>query len=137
EIHANARRLIQQQQKIWTALRREMETAGISILGRSRLLKADIAFLAEFFMTQVFPVLSPLAIDPAHPFPFIPNAGFVLALQLERRSDRRHLQALLPVPAQIERFIRLPARGERIRFLPLEDLLLLHLDRLFPGYAEA
>jgi len=85
-------------------------------------------------MTQVFPILSPLAIDPAHPFPFIANEGYSLALELKRRSDKRLLRALLPIPAQIERFVSLPAKNGDHRFLPLEELLLLHLDRLFPGY---
>ena len=133
-IHADARRLMERQQKVWTTLRRALETKRILILNRARLTRADRAFLAEHFLAQVFPVLSPLAIDPAHPFPFIPNAGFSLALQLDRRSDGRRLHALLPVPAQIDRFLRLPKKDDRLRYLPLEELLLLHLDSLFPGY---
>ncbi|MBL4812081.1 MAG: RNA degradosome polyphosphate kinase, partial [Rhodobacteraceae bacterium] len=89
--------------------------------------------LANFFLNQVFPVLSPLAIDPAHPFPFIPNQGYALALELKRRSDGRALRALLPVPPQIDRFIPLPRKNGQ-RYLPLEELILLHLDQLFPGY---
>src|SRR5699024_2706565 len=91
-------------------------------------------YLDELFVERVFPVLSPLAIDPAHPFPFIPNAGFALALQLERIHDNRPLQALLPIPGQIDRFIELPQDGAGHRFLPLERLLLLKLGELFPGY---
>ncbi|MEM7521878.1 MAG: RNA degradosome polyphosphate kinase, partial [Pseudomonadota bacterium] len=72
--------------------------------------------------------------DPAHPFPFIPNTGFALAVQLERRADKRPLQALLPIPAQIGRYVRLPAPKGQQRFLPLEDLLLIHIPDLFPGY---
>ncbi len=133
-INKNARSLMEAQQSTWNRLRREMDAEGIVICNRRKLSKTDTAHLADIFLSQVFPVLSPLAIDPAHPFPFIPNAGFVLALQLERKSDKRSLQALLPIPQQIARFVALPARSGRHRVLPLEELLLMHLDALFPGY---
>ncbi len=135
-INADARALMERQQAVWQAIAVEMQDSGIHLLARDTLTKADRAFLEETFLSQVFPILSPLAIDPAHPFPFIPTSGFSLALQLERKSDRRKLKALLPIPAQIDRFIRLPGDDGAIRFLPLEDLLLLHLDSLFPGYKE-
>jgi polyphosphate kinase len=132
-INADARRLMATQQQVWNRLKREMEAAGIVLLTRSKLTRRDSAFLSEHFLGKVFAVLSPLAIDPAHPFPFIPNAGFCLALELQRESDGKRLQALLPVPQQIDRFIRLPGEA---RFLPLEELLLLHLGALFPGYRD-
>ncbi len=135
-IHADARRLMQTQQATYKGLRREMEAAGIAILSRSSLGARDLKFLEQHFLTNVFPVLSPLAIDPAHPFPFIPNTGFSLALELERESDHRSLKALLPIPQQIRRFIPLPGKEGEHRFLPLEELLLLHLDMLFPGYTD-
>ncbi|MEM1065834.1 MAG: RNA degradosome polyphosphate kinase [Pseudomonadota bacterium] len=134
-IDAEARRLMQAQQDAWAQVRAEMEEAGIALLTRQTLTKADKTLLEDIFVRMVFPILSPLAIDPAHPFPFIPNAGFSLALQLTRKSDGRELQALLPIPHQIDRFVRLPDIGGTRRFLPLEELLLLHLDVLFPGYA--
>ncbi len=133
-INTNARDLMHAQQSTWNKLRREMDTQGIVICHGQKLSKTDTRHLESVFLNDVFPVLSPLAIDPAHPFPFIPNAGFVLALQLERKDDKRTLQALLPIPQQIERFVSLPSRAGRHRFLPLEELLLLHLDALFPGY---
>ena len=132
-INADARRLMGAQQGVWNRIRREMEEAGIVILSRSRLTRAEEEFLHDHFERKVFPVLSPLAIDPAHPFPFIPNAGFSLALELARETDGRQMQALLPIPAQLNRFIALPG-GER--FFKLEDLLLMHLSSLFPGYRD-
>ena len=133
-INTDARGLMQRQQETWLDLQAELEAEGIVICERARLTQADISYLDKMFLEQVFPVLSPLAIDPAHPFPFIPNAGFVLALQLQRREDKRPLNALLPVPNQISRFTELPGGGSSRRFLPLEEMLLLHLDKLFPGY---
>lgn len=133
-ISAEARRLMVQQQNVWDALRAEMETAGIVLLTRENLSKADRKALLDVFLNDVFPVLSPLAIDPAHPFPFIPNTGFALALQMERIADKRKLQALLPIPQQIDRFVRLASDDGTQRFLPLEELLLLHIGDLFPGY---
>ena len=135
-INADARRLMQTQQTTFNRLRKEMEGEGISIVQRSRLTARDLKFLESHFLSNVFPVLSPLAIDPAHPFPFIPNTGFSLALELERVSDHRPLKALLPIPQQIARFVALPGKEGEHRFLPLEELLLLHLGMLFPGYAD-
>ena len=135
-INADARHLLQDQQRIFNALRGELEAQNIHILSREVLSDADHSFLADVFMTRVFPMLSPLAIDPAHPFPFIPNTGFTLALQLERKKDKRALQALLPIPNQIDRFVFLPSPDNTIRALPLEELLMLNLDSVFPGYKE-
>ncbi len=135
-INAEARGLMAHQQAAYETLAAEMEQKGISICTRETLTKDDRTHLAEVFLARVFPVLSPLAIDPAHPFPFIPNTGFALALQLERKRDKRELKALLPIPHQIDRFVPLPAREGLHRFLPLEELLLDHIGSLFPGYAS-
>ncbi|MCA3438506.1 MAG: RNA degradosome polyphosphate kinase [Rhodobacter sp.] len=135
-INADARRLMQTQQATFNRLKRGMEAEGITLLTRSKLTARDFRFLETHFLAAVFPLLSPLAIDPAHPFPFIPNTGFCLALQLERSRDGRPLQALLPIPQQIARFVPLPAKPGEHRFLPLEELLLLHLGMLFPGYVD-
>ena len=132
-INADARKLLSEQQDTWITLKAEMAAAGIVLETRDSLSKTDKAHLEQFFLNQVFPVLSPLAFDPAHPFPFIANEGYSLALELSRKSDKRPLRALLPIPHQIDRFVALPANSGH-RFLPLEELLLLHLDRLFPGY---
>ncbi len=133
-IDKDARLLMQAQQDSWNQLRDELQAQGITLCSQSDLNQDDLKHLEKTFLDQVFPVLSPLAVDPAHPFPFIPNTGFVLALQLERISDQKPLQALLPIPNQIDRFVRLPAQGEQQRFLPMEELLLVHLAALFPGY---
>ena len=135
-INADARRLMQTQQTTFNRLRKEMEVEGITLVQRSKLTARDLKHLETHFLSNVFPVLSPLAIDPAHPFPFIPNTGFSLALELERITDHRPLKALLPIPQQIARFVPLPGKEGEHRFLPLEELLLLHLDMLFPGYAD-
>lgn len=135
-IDTDARALMARQQEAFEQLAGEMQSQGIIICRRDNLTQADRDYLDKIFLSQVFPVLSPLAIDPAHPFPFIPNTGYTLALQLERKSDKQKLKALLPIPQQIDRFVPLPAEDGQYRFLPLEDLLLVHLDLLFPGYVE-
>jgi len=134
-INEDARDLLKAQQAAYQELREALDAEGIHILDAADLDEVDRAHLADIFLDNVFPVLSPLAIDPAHPFPFIPNLGFSLALHLERKKGQRELQALLPIPQQIDRFIPLPARDGSARFLPLEEMLLLHLDSLFPGYS--
>jgi polyphosphate kinase len=133
-INADARKLMRKQQDVWVDLRAELEEADITVVSREDLTDTDRDHLSEIFLAQVFPVLSPLAIDPAHPFPFIPNEGIALALQLKRERDGRVLQALLPIPGQIDRFVTLPAEDGAIRMLPMEELLLLNIGVLFPGY---
>jgi polyphosphate kinase len=133
-IDEDARKLMREQQVVLTDVLSQMAEAHIFVLRRDNLKPDDTKFLNDTFLHNVFPVLSPLAIDPAHPFPFLPNTGYALALELERSRDKRALKALLPIPAQIERFIALPSEDGQQRYLPLEELLLLQLDSLFPGY---
>lgn len=127
-----AKNAIDKQQATWSILYEEMQQAGIHILNYKDVLPDDKSWLENYFLTDVFPLITPLAVDPAHPFPFIPNLGFTMALSLSRRSDNKPVLALLPVPNQIKRFIRLP--GEDVRFISLDDLLRLFIDQLFPGY---
>jgi polyphosphate kinase len=133
-IHGQA--LMAEQQRVWRGLRAALEGAGIVVCNPAALRDADLAWLDAWFMERVFPVLTPLAIDPAHPFPFIPNMGLVKVLRLTRENDGSGMRALIPLPAQVERFIRLPASGAEapVRFVMLEDLVDLFLDRLFPGF---
>jgi polyphosphate kinase len=138
-VNAETLNLIGEQQRIWQDVRDELTGAGVRVLMRRDLSAQDRAAAAEIFARQIKPLITPLAIDPAHPFPFIPNGGFALALKLFRQSDRRPLFALVPLPLQAPRFWELPQRkrGRRKperRFLPLETFLLLFLDQLFPGY---
>jgi polyphosphate kinase len=135
-INAEAGRLIEDQQIVWTSLYAELRVAGVALIGADELDDADREWLDKQFREQIFPVLTPLAIDPAHPFPFIPNLGFTLALKLTRRRDAKNVMALLPVPPQLQRFWRLPQQADKIvRFLPLENVIGLYLDKLFPGHA--
>ena len=136
QVNAMANELMGEQQKQWDDLRRELREAGLAVIEPDEVTADEFSWLETRFLEQVFPVLTPLAIDPAHPFPFIPNLGFALAMQLRRVADGKLMDAMLPVPTQVERFIRLPARdGDNdIRFISLENMIGLFLDRLFPGY---
>ncbi len=133
-IDEDARRLMEAQQRIFSNLQREMAAENIVLMSSADLGEDQRKHLETVFLSNVFPVLSPLAVDPAHPFPFIPNTGYSLALELERKRDKRVLRALLPIPAQIDRFVQVPSDDGVLRFLPLEELLILTLDHLFPGY---
>jgi polyphosphate kinase len=129
--------LILDQQKTWRELRVALANAGIVVVEPDQLGREDRDWLDGEFTQQVFPILTPLAIDPAHPFPFIPNLGFVMALRLTRRVDAKVVTALLPIPSQLQRFVRLPDRQGKARFITLENVIGLYLDRLFPGHTVA
>jgi len=128
----NADELMQQQQRTWAELRGLLAEAGFFVLASQDIGGEDRVWLERHFLEQIFPVLTPQAIDPAHPFPFIPNKGFTIVLELRRQSDDETLRALLMLPTMLRRFIRLP--GERARYIPIEDTIRLFFEQLFPGY---
>ena len=134
EVEARAERLMADQHRVWVELRGLLAGVGIEVCEPAALSEADSQWLEAWFMERVFPVLTPLAVDPAHPFPFIPNMGLVMALALLRAEDAHNMRALIPLPSQIERFVRLPASGGPIRFVMLEHLVVRFLHRLFPGF---
>ncbi len=135
-IGEKAKALVDEQQRRTVALREELAADRIHIVDPFDLSKPEREWLQDYFLQHIFPVLTPLAVDPAHPFPFIPNLGFTLALDLKRKSDGRQLHALVRLPAKGERFIRIPdaLSGGAARFVPLEALVAMHIPRLFPGY---
>src|SRR5665213_1622634 len=124
------------QQAVWRSLRPLLADAGVHLIDAKELDAAESEWLENHFQETIFPVLTPLAIDPAHPFPFIPNLGLTVALLLSRESSGQPMTALLRVPGTIDRFIRLPSADVAVdRFISLEQALTLFVGRLFPGYA--
>lgn len=139
QINEKALSLINEQQRCWRDLQPLLRGAGVHILDDSELTDTDTEWLREEFDANIFPILTPLALDPAHPFPFIPNLGFVLCFEMER-PDGRALQALLPVPSKIGRFIRLPDSNREaqsasdVRFISLENVIVRFIDHVFPSF---
>jgi polyphosphate kinase len=129
--------LTAEQQENWVTLEALLAEAGIRVLHADQLTGEEHAWLEDHFLSHIFPVLTPIAVDPAHPFPFIPNFGFTLGLELVREGSLRAMHALMPIPPQLNRFIRLPSKGapkEPIRFIRLETVVGIFVGRLFPGY---
>ncbi|WP_420410862.1 RNA degradosome polyphosphate kinase [Roseibium sp.] len=123
------------QQQIWGELQGEIAEEGIEIL-RAETLEADERnWLEEYFLSYIFPVLTPLAIDPAHPFPFIPNLGFSIVFELVPSSGGEGMIALMRVPSQVARFVQMPnSKDGAARFIAVEKVISLFIGRLFPGY---
>ena len=127
-------RLQQDQQECFSGLMDLLSAEGIEIIQADALTKDELPWLEEHFMDSVFPVLTPLSIDPAHPFPFIPNLGFSIALRLQHLKNKHEMMALLRLPVALKRFIRLPDRKALVRFIPIEETVGLFIGKLFPGY---
>ena len=131
-IAAEADALTASQQGVWADLRRLLREAGVAVLGRDEIGEEDRAWLGRHFQDHIFPVLTPQAIDPAHPFPFIPNKGFSLIFDLKRISDDEPIRELLMVPSTLPRFIRIP--GEAPHYVAIETVIRGQVATLFPGY---
>ncbi len=138
EIEAAALRLIDAQQQGWRHIKADMEKEGLFVLEPKELTKRERAEIETYFHANIFPILTPLAIDPAHPFPFIPNLGFTIAFDLQSLRGGDEQVGIVPMPTFVRRFIRLP-KGNKpgIRFIALEDVIGLFLTTLFPGFKEA
>ena len=132
QVIARADQLMAQQQSVWAELKDQLGRAGVKVLGSGDLLAGEREWLERYFLDQIFPVLTPQAIDPAHPFPFIPNKGIAIVFELCREADGEALRALLMLPNMVPRFIRLP--GDAPRYMPVEVAIRLFFGQLFPGY---
>lgn len=138
QINAETSKLMARQQECWRILAPLLRASGVEILAADDLNPAEIDWLEQEFLNNIFPVLTPIALDPAHPFPFIPNLGFVLCLDLKRK-DETTLTTLLPLPNKIARFIRLPQglggdeRKNVVRYISLERLITHFIGHIFPA----
>ncbi|MBB4190322.1 polyphosphate kinase [Rhizobium aethiopicum] len=123
-----------EQQASLAVLQQYLAKEDILIVRPGALSDADRQWLAAEFEQAIFPVLTPLSIDPAHPFPFIPNLGFSIGLQLVSKNGREPMTALLRLPPALDRFVRLTDDGNTIRYITLEDVANIFIHRLYPGY---
>jgi len=136
EINGFAARLVLDKQACWTALRDEMAEAGIWLVEAKDLRPQERAWLDAEFMARLFPILTPMNVDPAHPFPFIQNRALTLVVKMTH-PEGKIMKGLIPIPAQLDRFIRLPADPDdpkSIRFMRMECVIGLYLDELYPTF---
>ena len=133
-IDSDASQLMAKQQVVWAALRVKLSENKIDILDHKDLTSDDCEELQQLFLDRIFPIICPLAVDPAHPFPFIPSGALTMALHLEREKGKAPLRVLLPIPSQVERFIPVKNSTSSLRLAPLEVMLLNTLEALFPSY---
>ncbi|HET9427485.1 MAG TPA: RNA degradosome polyphosphate kinase [Allosphingosinicella sp.] len=125
-------RLTDSQEEVWSSLSAQLRDAGVSVLDEAEIPARQLDWLDRHFHDHIFPVLTPQALDPAHPFPFIRNKGFSLIFDLKRISGGGTIRELLMVPATLPRFIRMP--GEEAHYVAIETLIRRRIGALFPGY---
>ncbi|MDP2121838.1 MAG: RNA degradosome polyphosphate kinase [Hoeflea sp.] len=123
-----------EQQASLAILQQNLAAENIYIVRPTGLDAADLEWLENAFLQSIFPVLTPLSIDPAHPFPFIPNLGFSICLQLASKAANEPMTALIRLPVALDRFLRLPDLDGAIRYITLEDVVSLFISSLYPGY---
>ena len=136
-INAFAADLVERKQKCWEVLGKDLQSNGISIVGPDDLSETELAWIKEEFYNHIFPILTPIAVDPAHPFPFILNKGLTLAVLMHHEVKERRQNGLVPIPSQLDRFIRLlpsQEKKEEIRFIPVEDVVGMYIPELFPRF---
>ncbi len=135
EINEAVNALSTNQQDSWTQIAKLLEADNLKVVRPRNLSKEEKTWLERYFLEQIFPILTPIAVDPAHPFPFIPNFGISIALKLEQ-SPGVIMQALVPLPLHLSRFIRLPPFGKKrsdtVRFVRIEKAVSYFIERLFP-----
>ena len=138
EINRFAAKLVADKQTTWNEIKKDMAAARITLVEPEELSDAERTWLERMFISHVFPILTPIAVDPAHPFPFIPNLGLTMAVWMQRKNDAKGMSALIPIPAQLERFIRISAEASgaegELRFIQLEVLIGMFISELFPGF---
>ncbi|WP_218123965.1 RNA degradosome polyphosphate kinase [Quadrisphaera sp. DSM 44207] len=137
-ISARAHELMARHAEVFTrAVRPALAEAGVRLVGWSELADTEQDHLHRFFRDAVFPVLTPLAVDPAHPFPYISGLSLNLAVVVRNPATQKEHFARVKVPPLLPRLVRAEADGaasdREARFLPLEDLIAVHLEMLFPG----
>ncbi len=122
------------QQRAWGKLRGDLTAAKIDIVGAADLSPKDQAWLETHFLDTIFPILTPLAIDPAHPFPFIPNLGYTLIYDLKNTATGEAMIALIRLTAALRRFVDLPCASGATALIPIEQVIGLFITKLFPGH---
>jgi polyphosphate kinase len=136
QIAVRIRTIVDQQQKTWKKLRAELAENGLNIVSRDALSSADIKWLETYFSENIFPILTPIAVDPAHPFPFLPNLGIAQLFLFTRGTKKQEQITIIPFPQKQARFIALPPVSRRKaseqRFVLLEDVIDLNWSSLFP-----
>ena len=123
---------LDKQNKCWFNIKNKLSKERIDIVTIESILEEEKNFLNSYFKNKVFPILTPLAIDPAHSFPFIPNLGLSIILELKELNTRNKMDALVPIPQSLPRFIRVSDSSER--YLSIEDLIVMFADYLFPSF---
>ena len=131
EVIKKSKLIKKKQNECWENILKELRKNGIQVCETKQLNVTEKRWLKTYFVQEIFPLLTPVAIDPAHPFPFVPNLGLSIVLKLKNKKSKNIIRVVIPFPKGLKKFIKV---NDTNKFIPTDNIIIFFIDQLFPKY---